>query len=268
MAMPVFGFDGQVAFAVVACWTDPLYTYPTGAMQFVETIAGSLLASGECTGSSLADFRSVMKERLHHVERAQLSFAAAASHELRTPLHQLNAAAAMLRQTLGAALVSPSGTPPLESTSSSGSHSIASRAASSQSLSASGDLPPALRPELDVETRKEAISQLEIIESNGSSLGTILENIIDTLDIGRGAASRNEDRFRAASTQQDLTKDRRTTSFSDALEAVVDDVLKTEVKARRVAGAKSLDDVEVILEVIPRSRGGWLMTDDAGPLSR
>lgn len=47
MAMPIFGFDGQVAFAVVACWTDPLYTYPAGAMQFVETIAGSLLASGE-----------------------------------------------------------------------------------------------------------------------------------------------------------------------------------------------------------------------------
>jgi hypothetical protein len=47
LAMPVFGFDGQVAFAVVACWTDPLYTYPAGALQFVETIAGSLLASGE-----------------------------------------------------------------------------------------------------------------------------------------------------------------------------------------------------------------------------
>jgi hypothetical protein len=47
MAMPVFGFDGQVAFAIVACWTDPLYTYPSGAMQFVETIAGSLLSSGQ-----------------------------------------------------------------------------------------------------------------------------------------------------------------------------------------------------------------------------
>jgi hypothetical protein len=46
LAMPVFGFDGQVAFAVVACWTDPLYSYPAGALQFIETIAGSLLASG------------------------------------------------------------------------------------------------------------------------------------------------------------------------------------------------------------------------------
>lgn len=52
LAMPVFGFDGQVAFAVVACWTDPLYTYPAGALQFVETIAGSLLASGESSGLS------------------------------------------------------------------------------------------------------------------------------------------------------------------------------------------------------------------------
>jgi hypothetical protein len=47
LAMPVFGFDGQAAFAVVACWMDPLYTYPAGAVQFVETIAESLLASGE-----------------------------------------------------------------------------------------------------------------------------------------------------------------------------------------------------------------------------
>lgn len=46
MAMPVFDFDGQVAFAVVACLTDPLFDYPAGAMQFVETIAGSLLAAG------------------------------------------------------------------------------------------------------------------------------------------------------------------------------------------------------------------------------
>lgn len=46
LAMPVFDFSGQVAFAIVACWTDPLYTYPNGALQFVETMAGSLLAAG------------------------------------------------------------------------------------------------------------------------------------------------------------------------------------------------------------------------------
>jgi hypothetical protein len=46
MAMPVFEFNGQVAFALVGCWTDPLYTPPAGAMQFLETIAGGLLASG------------------------------------------------------------------------------------------------------------------------------------------------------------------------------------------------------------------------------
>jgi hypothetical protein len=46
MARPVFGSGGQIAFAVAACWTDPLYSPPAGAMQFVETIARSLLASG------------------------------------------------------------------------------------------------------------------------------------------------------------------------------------------------------------------------------
>lgn len=61
LAMPVFGYDGQVAFAVVGCWTDPLFSYPAGALQFVETIAGSLLASGEsslyCDLSKVADNR-------------------------------------------------------------------------------------------------------------------------------------------------------------------------------------------------------------------
>ena len=61
LAMPVFGCDGQVAFAVVACWTDPLYTYPAGALQFVETIAGSLLASGRSL-SYHASKRSIRKQ--------------------------------------------------------------------------------------------------------------------------------------------------------------------------------------------------------------
>jgi hypothetical protein len=31
---------------------------------------------------------------------------------------------------------------------------------------------------------------------------------------------------------------------------------------------KGMDDVEVILEVLPRVRGQWLMFDDKGPLAR
>lgn len=213
-----------------------------------------------------------MKERLHLVERAQLSFAAAASHELRTPLHQLNAAAAMLRQTLGGALVTPNVTPPLEDpgemSSKKSFSSVSGQSTSSQSEMLEPDNFRFLQPELDAETRKEAISQLEIIESNGSSLGSILDNIIDTLDIGRSAANRHEDKAISGSALATRPTENRATNFSAVLEEVLHDALRTEVKARRVAGVKNLDDVEVILEIIPRARGGWLMTDDSGPLSR
>ncbi|WVQ96575.1 hypothetical protein IAU59_003680 [Kwoniella sp. CBS 9459] len=228
LAMPVFGFDGQVAFAVVACWTDPLYTYPAGALQFVETIAGSLLAS-------------VMKERLHQAERAQLNFAAAASHELRTPLHQINAAASLLRTALHSVL---------ETTHHEGG----------------------ITPKMSVEDRMEALAQLEIIESNGLSLGNILENIIDTLDIGKMASV-----TAAAATapdgtplQPDLLRlgNIKVIDFSEVLESVVDDAMTMEAKARRVSSGKGLEGVEVILEVMPRGRGGWRMSSDPGPLAR
>ncbi|WWC88243.1 uncharacterized protein L201_003149 [Kwoniella dendrophila CBS 6074] len=226
MAMPVFGFDGQVAFAVVACWTDPLYTYPAGAMQFVETIAGSLLAS-------------VMKERLHRAERAQLNFAAAASHELRTPLHQINAAASLLRMAL---------------------HGV---------LEHEGDT----MPKVSREDRIEALAQLEIIEANGLSLGGILENIIDTLDIGKMASKVEQVQTNADGTAipPDLLRPRGSaniTDFAEVLENVVDDAMRVEAKTKRIATGTGLENVEVILEVLPRNRGTWKMSSDSGPLAR
>lgn len=55
--MPIYDFDGQVAFAIVACWTDPLFSYPSGSLAFVESIAGTLLASGE-PSAELTDVQS------------------------------------------------------------------------------------------------------------------------------------------------------------------------------------------------------------------
>ncbi|WVF69066.1 hypothetical protein IAT40_003840 [Kwoniella sp. CBS 6097] len=228
MAMPVFGFDGQVAFAVVACWTDPLYSYPAGALQFVETIAGSLLAS-------------VMKERLHQAERAQLNFAAAASHELRTPLHQINAAASLLRTALHGVLEGP--------------------------VHQGG-----IAPKISIEDRIEALSQLEIIEANGLSLGNILENIIDTLDIGKMASKIDGAAMapNGSPIQPDLLRssNAKVTDFSEILESVVDDAMTMEAKARRISNGKGLDGLEVIVEVMPRGRGGWKMVSDSGPLAR
>ncbi|WWC96361.1 hypothetical protein V866_003228 [Kwoniella sp. B9012] len=238
MAMPIFGFDGQVAFAVVACWTDPLYTYPAGAMQFVETIAGSLLAS-------------VMKERLHRAERAQLNFAAAASHELRTPLHQINAAASLLRMALHGVL-------DVDQEGGLNTHDIQQ---GEVTLKVSQD------------DRIEALTQLEIIEANGLSLGGILENIIDTLDIGKMASKIEQVQTNPDGTviPPDLLRPRDKadiTDFTEALENVVDEAMRMEAKTRKIATGSGLEDVEVILEVLPRNRGGWKMTTDPGPLSR
>ncbi|ADV25630.1 Protein-histidine kinase, putative [Cryptococcus gattii WM276] len=223
LALPVFGFDGQVSFAVVACWKDPLYTYPAGAIQFVETIAGSLLAS-------------VLKERLLQAERAQLKFASAASHELRTPLHQIHAAASTLRTSLQPVLQS----------------------------SDAPDVPPS---QLSADDQQEVLAQLDLIDGNSLSLAGILENVINTLDMGRMAESEGyaNDHTPNIVIPQDTS---RAVSLSAVLEKVVDDAMELESKTRRAVGGKGLEDVEVILEVLPRQRGGWLTVKDIGPLAR
>ncbi|RXK37253.1 hypothetical protein M231_05474 [Tremella mesenterica] len=239
LAMPVFGFDGQVAFAIVACWTDPLYSYPSGALQFVETIAGSLLAS-------------VMKEKLHHVERAQLTFAAAASHELRTPLHQINNAAHLLRFALHpSAPASPSLAPLVSPT----SHSTFNQG--SQTSYAPSQ--PLL---MSIEDRIEALAQLEIIEANGLALSSILENITDTLDVSHSAT------HSSSQNSGGINDPSKATDLSDVIEQITQEAAEFESKSRRVTGAKGLEDVEIIIEVLPRNRGRWLLTADAGLLTR
>jgi len=164
----------------------------------------------------------VMKVRLHQAERAQHNFAAAASHELRTPLHQLAAAATLLhaalqpvsdtpRRSVGSASpaldVSPIPIDPVvaATTTATGMEAASaahdpmvrqhsaeagpwpSSSASMPSRSNSSDSEPK-RPTLKLigfEDRLEALEQLDIIEMNGLALGTILESLIDTLDLGR-----------------------------------------------------------------------------------
>jgi signal transduction histidine kinase len=240
----------------------------------------------------------VMKERLSQVERSQLAFATAASHELRTPLHQINAAATLLRAALSSSLNSPMVQP--------ASILPVPRTKSPDTDPNPNTLAPdnnARRASMNSEDRSDALSQLEIIEANGLALGNILENIIDTLDIGRMSTRAEEkmnretdirmmatsaavpdishvpvdnEKMSPAPAPTDMTREmersRSTTTnatdLGDVLEKVVEDCLDLENKARRVAGRASLDEVEIILEVLPRNRGGWLMEDDPGPLSR
>ena len=224
LAMPVSGFDGQVALAVVACWMKPLYTYPADALQFVETVAESLLATGEPHVSRVTyrGRQTVMKVRLHQAERAQLNFAAAASHELRTPLHQLTAAATLLRAALQPVLDTPrrsigSASPALDVSPILIDPVVAATTTATDMEPASATHDPTIRPNsaeagpwpassasmsirsnssdsrpkrsvlklIGFEDRSEALEQLDIIETNGLAFGTILEHLIDTFDLVR-----------------------------------------------------------------------------------
>jgi signal transduction histidine kinase len=225
-----------------------------------------------------------MKEKLHQAERAQLNFAAAASHELRTPLHQINAAAALLRQSLQHALTaSPAGSP-----------SLAKDDAGPPGVPAEGGGRPD-RPPFGAEDKADAMAHLDMIETNGEALGQILENIIDTLDIGRLSANLEEtiamgkqnaaglsvtgpgqaelaNAAAAASVPgaipRGLVNGDEKVNLADLLEGVIKDMISMENKARRLASAPSLNGVEIILEVMPRLRGRWLMASNPGPLIR
>lgn len=196
--------------------------------------------------------QTVMKERLHQAERAQLSFAAAASHELRTPLHQINAAATLLRSALHPHFSTPRSSPSLNP--------------ASQAPTASPRPKPS--EQMPTEDQIDALAQLEIIEANGLALGNILENIIDSLDIGQLSSRMEQKAVPDGGTQTDLVRPQRTKDFGLVMEQVVLDSVALESKSRRVQGGSSMDGVEVILEMAPRHRGGWMMTDDTGPLVR
>lgn len=264
-----------------------------------------------------------MKERLHQAERAQLSFAAAASHELRTPLHQITAAATLLRSTLQPALArtaSPSPSPapsssahasprpPFEERTESSDTSGTEESEAPTTTSASTDSDRPVRPTLrsiSSEDRSDALQQLDIIETNGLALGTILENLIDTLDIGRltskldakqtsypgNVAQTGEAGSGTASGPGGMGNPRGdpTTGFGPgisssvpvlreqtevvSLERVLEDVvldsIRMEERLRKVQGQKGgMEGIEVVLEVLPRNRGSWKMAQEPGPLSR
>lgn len=185
----------------------------------------------------------MLKERLYQAERAQLNFAAAASHELRTPLHQINAAASLLRSALDQALASFE-TPPSEDPSTSPS---------------------------DKSVHSEILAQLDIIESSGASLGSILENIIDTLDVGqinRKTEPKESTTQSAVENIDEVDDNTPIYDLAETIESVMMSTIAAEARDRRIAGDNRLDDVEIILEMVPRSRGGWKMLDQPGPLAR
>jgi hypothetical protein len=139
------------------------------------------------------------------------------------------------------------------------SHSGEDHSAVTAEVTLAADIPHA------AETRQEIAHQLDVIEANGAALSNILENIVDTLDVGRLAPKRGRSSTAMASGEDQVLTEM--VSLSAMLEEVTNEVMATNAKLRRVAGGDP-DNVEAILEVIPRERGGWLMGRDDGPLRR
>lgn len=58
-------------------------------------------------------------------------------------------------------------------------------------------------------------------------------------------------------------------SLDEVLESVVMDNVELEERMRKVQGrSDGTNGVELVLEVLPRSRGGWRIAQDLGPLMR
>lgn len=140
--------------------------------------------------------------------------------------------------------------------------------------------------------------QLDVIETNGLALGQILGNIIDSLDIGRSIqavegggkpviapsstlSSLKESSSAGGPKAPSMGKNPTSpgspapapaqpelTDFGLILEDVVLDGMNLEHRMRSLVGQDGIDKVEVILEVLPRSRGGWMVKDAPGPLLR
>jgi hypothetical protein len=157
------------------------------------------------------------------------------------------ASAAALRIALGAAAYSPGSSPTAEQT-------------PSEDASEVTEAPDST---INSDTRAEIAHQLDVIEANGLALSSILENIVDTLDVGRLAPKKS--RNAGPSGEEEVLTEM--VSLSDMLEEIMNEVMATNNKLRKVAGG-AVAKVEAILEVLPRVRGGWLMGRDDGPLRR
>ncbi|KAJ9110426.1 hypothetical protein QFC19_001551 [Naganishia cerealis] len=55
-------------------------------------------------------------------------------------------------------------------------------------------------------------------------------------------------------------------NVDDLLTIAMEDARKRETKNRHLAGDTSMDDVEMIVEIVPRETGTWLLTRDVNPL--
>ncbi|KAJ9101895.1 hypothetical protein QFC21_003235 [Naganishia friedmannii] len=55
-------------------------------------------------------------------------------------------------------------------------------------------------------------------------------------------------------------------NVDDLLTVAMEDARKRETKSRHLAGDTSMDDVEMIVEILPRETGTWLLTRDVNPL--
>lgn len=98
----------------------------------------------------------------------------------------------------------------------------------------------------------------DTLEDSGRSLTNIIDSILQFLEIGRSVAESKAHAPKGdASPSAELV--------GDMLTEIVEEKARLE---HRIASSKPRGHVEMMVEVLPRDRGGWILLQDAGPLRR
>lgn len=176
-----------------------------------------------------------LRNRLTVLEQSQRAFAALTNHEIRTPMHQILSTANLIRSAV------LEGTPP-------------------GSPSCSG------APGWSLERRNEFAMLCNTLETSGHALEGILNDVLDYLDV----SADHHDDSKHDGEELGFNKgdgDDSGLKMDTLLAQGMLQAYKAEDKVRSIAES-SMSDVEVILEVIPRSAGSWVLLRDSTALMR
>ncbi len=105
---------------------------------------------------------------------------------------------------------------------------------------------------------KKMDEDFDTLEDSARSLTNIIDSILQFLEIGRSVADRKaHSPMGVASLGAELV--------GDLLTEIVEEKLRLE---ERIGLSRGRGHVEMMVEVLPRANGGWILLQDAGPLRR
>jgi hypothetical protein len=109
------------------------------------------------------------------------------------------------------------------------------------------------------ELKREIGELCDTLDSSGRSLDSLLNDVLDFLDVGGEHA---EERDASIKGLQKAAE-----PMEDILSEIIQEAWDMEARNRSVTGG-SMDDLEVLLEIMPRQTGSWKLDRDKLPLQR